>query len=178
MPVGLIQINCRGIFPPHINIAPGQFLKLSDDDQISRPAFETLSAGMRVAATAAHCFGPSSTVGYDWETAFPQLPRANRFDSFLLSKLLVKAVMKASPVAKAARQRGNPYAVAPDPVVLRDAEVREVHRADDLSPATAGDAVTYTLAAEQIESLIAPDEVFEPGAERIEYELLAVGVDG
>jgi hypothetical protein len=39
-------------------------------------------------------------------------------------------------------------------------------------------AVTYTHAVEQMESLVSPDEVFEPGAERIEYELLAVGVDG
>ena len=159
--------------------APGQFLKLSDDAQISRPAFETMPAGMRVAATEAHCFGPSSTAAYEWETAFPQLPLPNRIDRFLMSKIMVKAVMKASPVAKAARLRGNPYATAPDPVVLGDAAEREVHRADDLTKAApVQGAVTYTHAVEQMKSLVSPDEVFEPGAERIEYELLAVGVDG
>jgi hypothetical protein len=158
--------------------APGQFLKLSDEQQISRPAFESMPSGMRVAPSASHCFGPTSSVAYEWETAFPQEPgRSRRSDLFQFSELMVKSALKCSVVAKAMRLRGNPYVAKTEPLELRDAEERWVGRADDLSATPADDRyVTYTHAAERIEALIEPDSVVVPGAVEVHHELLAAGV--
>jgi hypothetical protein len=158
--------------------AAGQFLKLSEEQQVSRPAFETFPAGMRMAATEAHCFGPTNSVAYEWETAFPQAPRGRRrLDRILLSKAMVASALKSSPVTKAARLRKNPYGVDADPLEIRDAAEREVRRSEDLTAAAGMEpVVTYTHAAEQIDELLEPDAVVVPGAARVPYELLAVGV--
>lgn len=158
--------------------APGQFLKLSDEQQVSRPSFETMPAGIKLAATQSHCFGPSCSVAYEWETAFPQDPqRKRRLEPFLFSRAMTRAAVKASPVAKATRLNSNPYAVKGEAVQLRDAEEREVRRADDFTVAvTDARFVTYSHAAEQIDQLVEPDAVVVPGAARVPFELVAVGV--
>lgn len=158
--------------------SPGQFLKLSDEQQISRPAFETMPAGMRVAATESHSFGPSVSTAYEWETAFPQSPtRFRQLHRFALSAAMKKSALKSSAVAKAARFQGNPYAVAREQLELSDAAAREVRRAEDLSPDTRAEPfITYTHAVERMQELAEPDAVIVPGAAQARYELLAAGV--
>lgn len=181
--VNLASPHASGASPSVIShatdrFAPGQFLKLSDEQQVSRPAFETMPAGIRMAATETHCFGPTSSVAYEWETAFPGRPGLRRTDRFRFPKAMIKSALKSSRVAKAMRQQSNPYRVGPEPVELRDAAERQVRRAEDLTEAVAGSpSVTYSHAAEQIEALLEPDTVVVPGAARVPFELLAVGVE-
>ncbi len=161
--------------------APGQFLELSDEQQVARPAFETMPAGMRVAATEAHCFGPTSAVSYEWETAFPQDPTlVRRLDEFIVSSLMTRSALKSSRIARARRLRGNPYDQVPVPVELTDPAERQVRRAGDLSsvpgPAQVGSYVSYSHAVEQIDALVEPSAAFEPGGDKVEYELVAIGV--
>ncbi|MCA9298399.1 MAG: hypothetical protein KDA28_04995, partial [Phycisphaerales bacterium] len=146
--------------------APGQFIKLKDEEQVSRAAFETMPAGMRVAASSGASFGPSSSVALEWETAFPKEPGLQRVRSRLaLTGRARRVALRTSRVAQARRLRSNPYLGGTDPVTIADSAMREVRRRDDLGAVLeAPKAMTATHAASLIQSL-------DPNA----FELVAPG---
>lgn len=138
--------------------APGQFIELSDKEQINRPAYETFPAGMTVGAADGASFGPSSSVAVEWETVFPRDPSLDRIRSaLLLGARDIRLAMRTSHVAMAAAQHLNPYmqAEAPDdPIDLADAGLREVRTRDDLAAVAGLEGVrTYTHAVEAIADL-------------------------
>lgn len=150
--------------------APGHFIKLSDEEQVARPGFEELPAGMKVAATGTPVFGGPLSVAYEWETCFPhqqELPRYRIAVEF--AGRISQVALRASGVATAARLRGNPYLDDPRPVAVSDPGMREVRRRDDQGaiPGLTG-FTTVTLAAERRHSVAV--------AEGVETELLAMGV--
>src|SRR5262249_52460702 len=54
--------------------APGHFLKLTQDQQATRPDFETFASGMQVTASRTPVYGGDGAavgVPYAWETVFP-----------------------------------------------------------------------------------------------------------
>jgi hypothetical protein len=111
--------------------APGEFLNLSDDEEISRPAFEPRPAGLALAgAQTALCGNPSST-SYEWDTVFPPDLSGN-LAKFTSLKGSVGAVLAAGPAAITATP-GNPYAAAADPIVLADPGQARVRSVRDLS---------------------------------------------
>jgi hypothetical protein len=75
---GTIEIASTSIGVPGVGVvpttdlfAPGQFLKLRDDQRLSRAAFEPHVSGRRVDARAAHTPGPSRPVAVAWKTIVP-----------------------------------------------------------------------------------------------------------
>jgi hypothetical protein len=151
--------------------APGHFIALSDDEQISRPAFEDLPAGIKVNATAAPAFGEHVAVAYEWETCFPHHVNAGILKAGILKYGLGigNLLLATSPVAKAAKKSKNPYATAKDPIELKSAALREVRRTDDLGVITEAKSFVSATLAEEIRVGIAN------GSEQ-NLELLAVGV--
>ncbi len=151
--------------------APGHFIALTEDEQISKPAFEDLPAGIKLAATAAPAIGEHHAVAYEWETCFPHHENAPTLKGGVLKYTLGlgTVALNTSPVAKAAKVSRNPYAVAADPVELKSAALREVRRQDDLGVITESKAFVSASLAEEIRHDIAS------GAEQ-DFELLAVGV--
>jgi hypothetical protein len=129
--------------------APGHFLKLSVDQQATRPDFETFASGMQVTASRTPVYGGDAAavgVPYEWETVFPHEPQfgGGRILTSLKFGNLSKHAFRTSAVARAARGRGNPYAPASNPIAaaaaatgglaLNDAGRVTVRRREDLSP--------------------------------------------
>jgi Family of unknown function (DUF6603) len=148
--------------------APGHFQQLSDEEQLSSPAFVTMPAGMRLAATEAPVSGSATSVTYEWDTGFPheEALAGNIFaHAAIFSDRMTSVSLRAGAVSVATRLNRNPYAGDPEPIELRDSSLREVRQRADLS-AVAGfaEAITFTAAAEVRDSAHA------------EVELLALGV--
>ncbi|WP_085316832.1 DUF6603 domain-containing protein [Derxia lacustris] len=138
--------------------SPGHFIKMSDDQQVSRPDFESFPCGMRLAAAAAVTHDPDpGSIAVDWETCYPheETPRlVERFSFAELNLALAsnRGFLRQSAVAAAARAVGNPYAPArinPAATVRTQAAgTVSVARADDLSlPAGAPRGVPTMVAA-------------------------------
>jgi len=146
--------------------SPGHFQQLSDEEQLSRPAFVTMPAGMRVAATAAPASGPATSVAYEWDTFFPQEETPGRFQhAALFSSRMTDVSLRTGAVSVAARTHRNPYSGDPAPIALRDSSLRTVGQRADLSAiGAAAGAITFSAAAELRDA---------PGAD---LELLALGV--
>ena len=51
--------------------APGHFINLTQDQQVSRPSFEEFPCGMKVAASRGAIFGAAMSVTHAWETFYP-----------------------------------------------------------------------------------------------------------
>lgn len=138
--------------------APGHFIKMTDDQQASRPDFETFPCGMQVAATAStrHEAAPGS-IKYAWETVYPHEPSILRHIDLIDLRRFDGAIrfnrfaLRSSAVATGARQRTNPYApVAPSPgVKLDDNRLVSVLRATDLSPVAGAPSRVSTAVAGQ-----------------------------
>jgi hypothetical protein len=123
--------------------APGHFIKMTDDEQASRPDFETFPCGMRVAPAAQvlHQADPGS-VQVAWETCYPheQMPRLLELLDFArLNRAIAShgTILGHSAIAAAVRNNGNPYLpVGPRPddgVSLQEVGQVSVMRGADLS---------------------------------------------
>ncbi|MDP9328283.1 MAG: hypothetical protein M3P10_08750 [Actinomycetota bacterium] len=112
--------------------APGEFLTLTDDQKLSRPAFEPFPSGIVIAAETA-LYGTPSSVPYQWFTICPPSPTRTRGP--LISLIAIHAALLATgPAGKAVAIAGNPYAVEAEPVALADAGAAKVRTVRDLSP--------------------------------------------
>ena len=146
------------------HFAPGQFLDLSDDQKLSRPAFEDFPAGVRLAGGSATPFGQPAVSVYAWETVYPHQQLGNKLESLLFLVGMRKGVLAASPAAQAAAavnpyvQDKEPVAIAgPGQVAIRD---RTTLAADGLPEGL----LTTTAAAVFVAEQGAPDlELVGPG---------------
>jgi len=148
--------------------APGHFQQLSDDAQLSSPAFVTMPAGMRLAATEAPLSGPATSVAYEWDTGFPleeELAHNIFSHAAIFSERMTSVSLRSNAASVGTRLNGNPYAVDPEPIELRDPSLREVRQRADLATVDGLiQAMTFTAAAEVRDSA------------HTELELLALGV--
>jgi hypothetical protein len=146
---------------------PGHFLDLTQDQQASRPDFETFPSGMQVTASRTPVYGDAAAVvqvQYAWETAFPH-ERFARAPLALEFRRLSRHAFRTNAVASAARQRSNPYAPrATAPAGAKGVRVTEhgrvvVRRADDLTtPAGISEILTTTEATRRIHAMGAEAE--------------------
>jgi Family of unknown function (DUF6603) len=148
--------------------APGHFQQLLDEAQLSSPAFVTMPAGMRLAATEAPLSGPAISVAYEWDTGFPleeELAHNIFAHAAIFSDRMTSVSLRSNAASVATRLNGNPYAVDPEPIELRDPSLREVRQRADLATVDGLiQAMTFTAAAEVRDSA------------HTELELLALGV--
>ena len=77
-------------------------------------------------------FGPATDALYEWLTIFPHDPdlEPKKYGQRFIG--IEAHVLRAGPVARAARARVNPYVSPPEPVQLGDAGRAQVRRRDDL----------------------------------------------
>lgn len=148
--------------------APGHFQQLSDEAQLSTPAFVTMPAGMRLAATEAPMSGPATSVAYEWDTGFPleeKLAGSIFPHAAIFSDRLTSLSLRTNAVSVANRVNRNPYIGDPEPIELRDSSLREVRKRTDLAAVDGfAEAMTFTAATEVRDAASA------------EVELLALGV--
>jgi hypothetical protein len=125
---------------------PGHFLKLSQDEQVTRPDFERFDSGMQVTASRTPVYGGDAVavgVPYEWETVFPHEDESFRgLKTGLKFGQVSRHAFRTSAVARATRQRGNPYGPPSNPflagaaaggVSVRDNGLVGVRRRDDLT---------------------------------------------
>ena len=142
--------------------APAQFLDLTDDEKLSRPAFEDFPSGARFSGISADTSGPPVGSTYQWNTVVPHQPDHTVFKDDLLSSLLtLTKIVAASPAARAGALSAQPYAVPPAPVTYADPGSVVLRSARDLSqvPGVAAAPMTTTAAAEVLSGLIASGTV-------------------
>jgi hypothetical protein len=134
--------------------SPGEFLDLTDDQKLSRQAFEPFPSGIVIAAsTSVH--GDASDTAYRWDTICPGRPAPRTTMDFTSLKGVHDAMFATGAAGRAFVSSGNPYGVPPEPVVLSDPGAVRVVSTLDLS-AVAGvatDPMTTTAAARVVDSL-------------------------
>jgi hypothetical protein len=139
--------------------APGHFLNLSEDEQISRQHFEEFPCGIRMTARGGVAHGPAMSIAHVWETVYPHEEFGGHAEPFVQLGKLAVTVLQNNGVARAAREKANPYlppVPVPDPEPYAPREVGRVviARRDDLSAvAGATEWMTTTAAAERIAEL-------------------------
>jgi hypothetical protein len=133
--------------------APGEFLDLTDDERLSRPAFEPMQAGMRINPPAGAAFDAGRALQSDLEyhtfLGYQDPPRPkkqhNREIPLWLNSgaavTLAGGAAGRSPLRSAAR-----YFVESDPLTMADAAAVQVRSVTDLS--VESPVLTYTHAAE------------------------------
>ena len=141
------------------HFAPGLFLNLSDDEQISRQHFEELPCGIRMAAAGGVAHGSAMPVAQVWETKYPH----ENFDEPEIGVVdfskFAGLVIDNNSVSRAAREKVNPHlppvpAPDPRPYAPREAGRVGIARRDDLSAiAGATEWMTTTAAAARMVEL-------------------------
>ncbi len=111
--------------------APGGFLALTDDEKLSRPAFEPFPSGIVINAETA-AYGTPSATAYEWFTVVPPENTLASKQSYTLLTGLHATLLATSAAGDLTLTTGNPYSVVPDKVVLQDAGVARVRSTDDL----------------------------------------------
>jgi hypothetical protein len=113
--------------------APGQFLDLTDDEKLSRPAFERFPSGMRLTGITGDTHGTPVESAYRWETVYPgeEHLESQLHDVFFTSALR-DAVLFTGPAGRTVRAV-QPYAEAADPVQLADSGTVVIRSVSDLS---------------------------------------------
>jgi Family of unknown function (DUF6603) len=153
-------LPARAVSETTDRFAPGQFLDLSDDEKLSRPGFESLPSGMRLAGAAADTHTAPVQSVYQWDTVFPHeealLPL--RYPVQFLG-LVVPRVLAAGPAARGALQNAQPYGVKPEPVGIAESGTVVVRGLRDLQPVAgiSSAPMTTTAAARAVADLVASD---------------------
>ena len=130
--------------------APGQFLDLTADEKLSRPAFEERPAGLRLAGVDVATRGAPVESIYEWETTFPHRTFSRFRDVVEFSATMHAAFLASGAVSMAAQKRTNPYAVAPDRVRLADPGEVEIRRRSDLGAVATAAAPMATVEAYRV----------------------------
>jgi hypothetical protein len=141
--------------------APGHFLNLSEDQQVSRAHFEEFPCGIRMAARGGVTHGKVMSVAHVWETVYPHEEFGRHATPFAQLGKVATTVLQNNGVSRAVREKANPYfsplpSPDPEPYAPRDVGRVGIARRDDLS-AVAGvtEWMTTTAAAERIAELAA-----------------------
>lgn len=135
--------------------APGHFINLTQDQQVSRPSFEEFPCGMKVAANRGAAFGSAMSVSHAWETFFPHESFAPATEFLKLDNALTTLAVSANAVALGLKERANPYlprVPAPDPAAFTVESVGRVRvlRRDDLGAVAGTEEIMTTTRASNL----------------------------
>jgi hypothetical protein len=112
--------------------APGQFLDLTDDQKLSRPAFERFPSGMCLTGIAGDTHGAPIESAYSWETVYPQEELESRMHKVVFTMLVREAVLATGPAGRKLRF-AEPYAQQAEPVHMADSGLVVIRKVSDLS---------------------------------------------
>ncbi len=160
-------VDVGAVSPLTDHFAPGQFLELSDDEKLRRPAFEDMLAGIRLGANASgivtdEADATQSDLHYDTVfpgLVFPGLAFPSPFaEEFFAMTAVAHAVLSAGAAGRSPLRRDVRYATPYDPIELAPAAAMRIRTTDDLAaPAGLEDVpLSYTAAAERLETLGTP----------------------
>jgi hypothetical protein len=139
--------------------APGHFINLSQDEQISRPDFDEFPCGIQMAAPGGVLHGSAISVAHVWETVYPHEVFLPDTSPFVELGLLTVTVLESNAVSRAHSDASNPYlsplpSPDPEPYKPRDPGRVAISPRDTLSVvAGAAEWMTTTAAAERITEL-------------------------
>jgi hypothetical protein len=134
---------------------PGHFLNLSQDEQVSRPDFESFPAGVGLAAAREPLFGAPAGASYQWATVYPQEEQLVKVRHFVGLKGHERLFLGTGAVAAAARLRDNPYAAEqPQEVRLLDPGTVSLRRRADLGAVAEAPGLMTTTAAARLRSAL------------------------
>jgi hypothetical protein len=128
------------------SFAPGNFLDLTEDQKLSRPAFEPFPSGVVIAA-ATPLFGTPTDTRYEWFTVCPPVAVAPVRTVFTMMTGLHEVLLAAGPAGVARVQLDNPYAVAAEPVTIADPGTAYVRSATNLETVPGVDSAGMTTTA-------------------------------
>lgn len=123
--------------------SPGNFLDLTDDQKLSRPAFEPFPAGLVLAAETA-TYGTPQGTSYEWFTLVPPEKTLNR-NRFVSLAALNSVLLTIGPAGLGAAN-GNPYAVAAEAITAQDPGAAKVRSPYDLGVIAGLPETTMTTA--------------------------------
>jgi hypothetical protein len=139
--------------------APGEYLDLTNDEKLSRPAFESFPAGIRMAGSDGISSGTPCQTELSWYTVFPNDPElvAGPKVKFLFGDLV--PFMLTSAQTRHGVAGRSPYAEDRQQVTMADPGLVTVRRADTLQPvASAPPGPVTTTAAARIVAAADPSE--------------------
>ena len=153
---GHTPVDFGAVSPVLDHFPPGQFLDLSDEEKLRRPAFEDMMAGVRL--------GPASgvrTVGADdatqsdlhYDTVFPWMTFEPAREPFIDLHDVAFAILAAGAAGRSGLRGDVRYAAAKhEPIVLAPAGDVRIRSVADLSPAAGfvDEPLTFTAAAERL----------------------------
>lgn len=132
--------------------APGNYLDLTDDERLSRPAFEDMPAGARIrppGEVAEHAASRQAELRY--ETFVADDPSGGRIRALLVDTIVswsAGTMLAAGAAGRSTLRARKRYAVEPDPIVL--AGSGESLLTSPMTGSPSGEATTFTLAAEKL----------------------------
>lgn len=134
--------------------SPGNFLNLTEDQKLSRPAFEPFPSGIVIAAATATS-GTASSTNYQWYTFYPDLDTNRYLDDYLSLAALNHHLLATGPAGISHLDKGNPYAVVPEAMHVLDAGTVTVRSTVDLGPVAgvSTEQMTTTAAAHIVTGL-------------------------
>jgi hypothetical protein len=138
---------------------PGQFLELSDDERLRRPAFEDMLAGVRLGpADGVRTVDPAGATQSDlhYDTVFPGMDLEPSAEPFHDLASVAFAVLAAGAAGRSGLRRDVRYATGKrEPLVLAPAGNVRIRSAADLGvPAGVPDEpLTFTAASERLSEL-------------------------
>lgn len=127
----------------------GQFLDLTDDQKLSRPAFEPMPAGIQINPTGSAQFGSGEQANLQYETFRTDAPQKRLYilADFGWPAAANKLVLDAIASARSDLRAADRYRVTPEPIQFADAAMAMVTSTDTLIGAQ---AQTYSHAAETL----------------------------
>jgi uncharacterized protein DUF6603 len=151
--------------------APGHFIDLTRDQQMSQPDFESFPAGLRLSAAKLLNAGQALPAAYQWETCFPQEESLSGHVRLTLELAgYQQHVLRLSPVSQTRADRVNPYQTEKaEKVAIADTGSVLILRRDDLAAIPQAPGVMTTTAALKLRQDLAL--IGMPG-----LELVALGV--
>lgn len=134
--------------------SPGNFLDLTEDQKLARPAFEPFPSGIVIAAETVE-YGTQQSTEYEWFTVCPPVKTRTR-QLFTGLVGLHEVLLANGPAGLAQFSNANPYAAAAAPIKVADAGAAKVRSTLDLG-IVGGVVDTYmtTAAAAQVVSALA-----------------------
>jgi hypothetical protein len=138
------------------HFAPGQFLDLSEDDKLRRPAFEDMLAGIRLGPPDGISTDTANATESDlhYDTFYPHQNIGQGPDVLFSLKSGAYSVLRAGAAGRSALRADVRYASKPDPIVLAAAGAVKIRTVAELSaPAGLADvAMTHSEAADLLAS--------------------------
>ena len=167
-----VSVPFGAVSPVVDHFAPGQFLDLTDEEKLHRPAFEDMPAGIHlgpangIRTIDTNDEATESDLHYD--TVFPRMSftTASREEFFPFTAYAVLAVGAAGRTPLRADTR---YATKWDPIEFAPAAQVRIRSTTDLTapPGLADEPLTYTAAADRLATL----------TDAAAYQLVALGTE-